>query len=126
MKYVMNKHGKIALFLSLLSLVLIPAYTFADALDPLVCPTNINKAACPHNREGIDHYKEGHWDVAAKHFSEAVKADSKFAEAHYNLALCYEQMDKHREATEHFKMAAKLAPKNDKIQKSEILLKHIQ
>ncbi|MEK6590522.1 MAG: tetratricopeptide repeat protein [Nitrospinota bacterium] len=126
MKYVMNKHGKIVLFLSLLSLVLIPAYTFADTLDPLLCPTDVKKAACHHATEGIDHYKEGHWDVAAKHFSEAIKADPKFAEAHYNLALCYEQMDNHKKATEHFKMAAKLAPKNDKIQKSEILLKHIQ
>ncbi|HJU05705.1 MAG TPA: tetratricopeptide repeat protein, partial [Nitrospiraceae bacterium] len=40
-----------------------------------------------HNTEGIEHYNQGHWDVAKKHFMEAAKADPQSAEAHYNLAL---------------------------------------
>ena len=77
--------------------------------------------------EGIKHFNhshEGHWEEAAKHFAEAVKADASFAEAHYNLAVCLDKQGKHAEATEHFKTAAKLAPKNEKIQKSPILKQH--
>jgi tetratricopeptide (TPR) repeat protein len=91
----------------------------------LVCPLNVKKDACPHNVEGISHFKEGHWDVAAKHFEEAVKADPNFAEAHYNLALSLDKMGKHAEAAEHFKMALKHGAKNEMIQNSEILKQHV-
>ena len=40
-----------------------------------------------HNASGIKHYNKEHWGVAEEHFQEAVKADDKMAEAHYNLAL---------------------------------------
>lgn len=91
---------------------------------PLECPKGAKAEACTHNMEGIKHFNhshEGHWEEAAKHFAEAAKADPNFAEAHYNLALTLRNQGKHAEATEHFKTAAKLAPKNEKIQKSVIL-----
>ncbi|MBI3815121.1 MAG: tetratricopeptide repeat protein [Nitrospinae bacterium] len=91
----------------------------------LVCPKDVKPDACHHNVDGISHFKEGHWDVAAKHFSEAVKADPNFAEAHYNLALSLDKQGKHAEATEHFKMALKHGAKNEMIQKSEILKHHV-
>ena len=115
----------IVLSLSILSLILVPVYTHSGELEALACPKDVKEASCHHNVDGITHFKVGHWEVAAKHFKEAIKADPNFAEAHYNLALCMENLDKHEEATEHFKMAAKLAPKNEKIQNSEVLKRHI-
>ena len=100
----------------------------AAAAGPLECPKGAKAEACTHNVEGIKHFNhshEGHWEEAAKHFAEAIKADANLAEAHYNLALCLDKQGKHTEATEHFKTAAKLAPKNEMIQKSEILKQHL-
>ena len=51
--------------------------------------TTASSKAEPHNNEGIEHYNQQHWDVAKKHFTEAVKADPSSAEAHYNLALAF-------------------------------------
>ena len=115
----------IVLSLFILSLILVPVYASAGSYEALSCPKDVKEASCHHNVDGVNHFKEGHWEVAAKHFKEAIKADPNFAEAHYNLALCMENLDKHEEATEHFKMAAKLAPKNEKIQNSEVLKRHI-
>ena len=91
----------------------------------LICPKDVKPEACHFNVDGISHFKEGHWDVAAKHFSDAVKADPNFAEAHYNLALSLDKQGKHEDATEHFKMALKHGAKNEMIQKSEILKHHV-
>src|SRR5213076_2733627 len=55
-----------------------------------------------HVTEGIDHYNQGHWDVAQKHFTEAAKADPQSAEAHYDLALALDKAGDHKAATEHF------------------------
>lgn len=62
----------------------------------------------------------------AKHFQEAVKADDKLAQAHYNLALALDQMGKHKEATEQFDHAAHLAPKDPAIAESPILKGHLK
>jgi tetratricopeptide (TPR) repeat protein len=77
------------------------------------------------NDEGVGHYKQGHWDVAADWFKKAVKADPNLAEARYNLGLALDKMGKHDEATMAFKKAAELAPANPAIKDSEILKKHI-
>ena len=78
-----------------------------------------------HNAEGIKHYSKDHWDVAAEHFREAVKADPKMAEAHYNLALALDKLGNHGEATKHFKEALDLAPDNPAISESKILKGHL-
>ena len=77
------------------------------------------------NDEGVGHYKQGHWDVAADWFRKAVKADANLAEAHYNLALSLDKMGKHEDATAAFKKAAELAPANPAIKDSTILKKHL-
>ena len=79
-----------------------------------------------HNKEGIDHYNQQHWDVAQKHFMEAVKADSSSAEARYNLALALDKSGDHKTAIEHFHKAKELGKDNPEIQQSEILTKHLQ
>ena len=79
-----------------------------------------------HNKEGIEHYNKGHWDVANKHFTEAAKADPKSAEAHYNLALTLDKLGDHKGATEHFKTAFDLGKSNSDIQNSGILKAHLK
>ena len=76
------------------------------------------------NDEGVDHYGQGHWDVAEVHFQKSLKADPGLAEAHFNLALALDKLGKHGDATQHFKKAAELAPKNPKIAQSKILKAH--
>jgi len=98
------------------------------AAGPLECPKGAKAEACTHNMEGIKHFNHthaGHFEEAAKHFAEAIKVDPNLAEAHYNLGLALHNQGKHAEATEHFKTAAKLAPKNEMIQRSEILKQHL-
>jgi Flp pilus assembly protein TadD len=79
-----------------------------------------------HNGEGMDHYKQGHFDVALKHIQEAVKADPASAEAHYNLALALDKSGDHKGATEHFKKALELGKANPEIQNSGILKAHLK
>jgi tetratricopeptide (TPR) repeat protein len=71
--------------------------------------------------EGIGHYQQGHWDVAAGHFAKALKVDPTSAAAHYNLGLTQDKMGKHDEATASFKQALELASNYTTIKESEIL-----
>ena len=65
-------------------------------------------AGAGENNEGINHFQQGHWDVAQEHFNKAVAANADLPEAHYNLALALDKLGNHGEATNHFKMALKL------------------
>jgi len=78
-----------------------------------------------HNASGIKHFNKEHWGIAEEHFQEAVKADEKLAEAHYNLALSLDKLSRHGEATQHFKKALDLAPDNPAIADSKILKDHL-
>ncbi|HTN42643.1 MAG TPA: tetratricopeptide repeat protein [Nitrospiria bacterium] len=82
--------------------------------------------AAGHNSEGIKHYNMGVWKDAEMHFGEAVKADEKSAEAHYNHALALDKLGMHKEATAEFDEALKLAPDNKAIADSPILKAHLQ
>ncbi|HET6676018.1 MAG TPA: tetratricopeptide repeat protein [Nitrospiraceae bacterium] len=79
-----------------------------------------------HNSEGIEHYNQEHWDVAKKHFMEAVKSDASSAVAHYNLALALDKSGDHKTAIEHFHKAKELGKDNPEIQQSEILQAHLK
>jgi Flp pilus assembly protein TadD len=82
-------------------------------------------AGAPENDEGVDHYQQGHFDVAQEHFKKALAANADLAEAHYNLALALDKLGDHGEATNHFKMALDLAPEDPKIKDSGILKAHL-
>ena len=77
------------------------------------------------NDEGVSHYNQGHWDVAEVHFRKAVEADPSLAVAHFNLALALDKLNKHGEATQHFKKALELAPNDPQIAQSKILNAHV-
>jgi len=102
----------------------------AVAADPAEYPAlelsaGANSNAKMHNDEGIKEYKGGSPEKAEMHFSEAVKADPKSAEAHYNLALSLDSVGKHRDASSEFKKALDLGSKNPAIANSQILKKHL-
>lgn len=84
-----------------------------------------DKPGASENKEGIAHFKEGHWDVAEKHFLAALAVNEKLAEAHYNLALALDKLGNHGDATAHFKNALELAPGNVNISESQILKDHL-
>ena len=96
------------------------------AEGPLTLPDGSNTEAGEHNEEGILHYKEGHYDVALKHFQAASAVDSALAEVHYNEAIALDKLGQHGEATTHFKIAQENANGNKAILESKILLSHVQ
>ena len=93
---------------------------------PLNLPAESDPEANTHNEEGILHYKEGHFDIALKHFREAGKTQSEIGEIHFNEALALDKLGDHGGASEHFKMAQENANGNALILESKILLAHIQ
>ena len=93
---------------------------------PLNLPAESDPEANTHNEEGILHYKEGHFDIALKHFREAGKTHSEIGEIHFNEALALDKLGDHGGASEHFKMAQENANGNALILESKILLAHIQ
>lgn len=82
-------------------------------------------AGAAENAEGIEHFKQGHWDVAQEHFNKAIAANADLAEGHYNLALALDKLGEHADATTHFKKALELAPEDPRIKDSGILQAHI-
>ena len=96
------------------------------AEGPLTLPDGSNTEAGEHNEEGILHYKEGHYDVALKHFQQASAVYSTLGEVHFNEAISLDKLGKHGAATKHFKVAQEKANGNKAILESKILLSHVQ
>ena len=94
------------------------------AKGPLTLPEDSNTEASGHNKEGISHYNQGHYDVALKHFKMASSITSGAGEAYYNEALCLDKLGRHGDATNHFYAARKKAHGNQAILKSGILNAH--
>ena len=117
-----------ALVLSILCALALTASVSADDMKKTApaLKTAAGSKAETHNTEGIDHYNQQHWDVAKKHFMEAVKSDPSSAEAHYNLALALDKSGDHKSAIDHFHKAKDLGKDNPEIQQSEILQAHLK
>jgi len=110
--------------LVVLALFIAPVITFADE-GPLNLPAGANPEANKHNLEGIDHWNQGHYDVALKHFNMASKIDGSSGEVHFNEAISYDKVGQHGVATKHFGVALKKAGGNNKILASPILKAHL-
>ena len=93
---------------------------------PLTLPAESDPEANTHNDEGILHYKEGHFDIALKHFREAGEIRSEIGEIHFNEALALDKLGDHGDASKHFKVAQENANGNALILESKILLAHTQ
>jgi Flp pilus assembly protein TadD len=114
----------ISFLFALTTVVAVPAY--ANPAVPLASPANAVKGAAMHNDEGIKSLKGGDAKGAEGHFMEAIKINSEFAEAHFNLGIALDSQGKHPEAASEFKTAVKLAPKNKAITDAEITKKHLK
>lgn len=88
-------------------------------------PATEGAAGAGENDEGVNHYQQGHWDVAQEHFNKALATNADLPEAHYNLALALDKLGNHGEATNHFTMALNLAPEDPRIKDSGILKAHV-
>jgi Tfp pilus assembly protein PilF len=118
-------------------IALVSVFLCATTFNAPLSSANMNTMAPPlktaagskaetHNNEGIAHYDQQHWDVAKKHFMEAVNTDPASAEAHYNLALTLDKSGDHKTAIDHFQKAKDLGKDNPDIQQSEILQAHLK
>ncbi len=95
-------------------------------IPAMASPADIpNKDAAAKNNEGVDHLVQGHYDVAAPLFKEAVGMKPDFAEAHFNLALALDGKGDHAGATEEFKKAKEFGGSNPKIAENAVLKKHL-
>jgi Flp pilus assembly protein TadD len=77
------------------------------------------------NLQGIDRYQAGQWEEALESFDAALQINPDFVEAHFNAALTLHQMDRHEEATHHFRRAGELAPGNETVVNSVLYRNHL-
>ena len=83
-----------------------------DPVAPLTlsAPSGTNPSALIYLNAGNQRFTEGRWGAAKLQFEQAVKAQPKLAEAHYNLALALERLGDAEQAKHHYIEAANLAP----------------
>ena len=93
---------------------------------PVQVAPELTSRAADQVRVGIISLNRGHGESAGERFETALLLDPELAEAHYNLAIVLHGQGKHREATQHLKKAAALAPDNPLIGRSEFYLKHVR
>ena len=69
---------------------------------------NVVTRAGAYNNQGVMAFDQGDYNKALTHFTTAIKADSKFAIAHYNLGCTYLQMEKYHNAIRVFNQVVAL------------------
>ncbi len=89
--------------------------------QPLELLTDSNPEAIAHNKEGVSHYKMGHYKTALKHFRKAEQIAPQSGEVHFNEGLSLKFMGDIGTATDHFKQAQQYGQSNPKILESNIL-----
>jgi tetratricopeptide (TPR) repeat protein len=142
MSYFINKFltkNRLLVFLSAIALIFLASCEGKDSANapkemslkdlpknalpeqPLELPTGSIPEAIAHNKEGISHYKMGHYKTALKHFRKAVQVAPQSGEVHFNEGLSLKFMGDIGSAMDHFKQAKQSAKGNLKITESEIL-----
>ena len=116
---------RIFVIIAVVMLIALPITAIAGGEGPMKLSAGSDAGAVKHNDEGIDHWGQGHYDVALKHFQASAKIDAANGEIHFNEAICLDKLGKHGEATMHFKAALKNAKGNDAIVNSAILKGHL-
>ena len=85
-----------------------------------------NRWAARHNADGIDHLVREHWRKAAADFRRALERGPDLAVAHFNLAICLNELENHAEAVKHFRLALERAPDDPRISNNRILRDHLE
>ncbi len=88
-------------------------------LAPDRSPRRVDNAEC------IEHYDQGHGNLAAHHFRKAITADPDLTKAHFNLALAMDQLGKPHDARAAFKKAVELAPDDQRMKDASVLKQYI-
>ena len=89
-------------------------------LTPAIKPLSGTKGAAQINK-GVESSIRGNWDEAQKYYKEALTANPRSAEAHYNLALAYDNNGDSQNALIHFQKASAYGQLNPWIRNSKIL-----
>ena len=61
-----------------------------------------------HLKEGIEHYDQGHFDVALKHFMAGAKEDPQSAEAHYFAGVAFAARKQLKDGLEQMREATRI------------------
>lgn len=69
-------------------------------------------AALQNYTLGARYYQNGSYDIAKARLERALELDPKMAQAHYMLALTHEKLGSPRLATEHYRTAVRVAPRD--------------
>jgi tetratricopeptide (TPR) repeat protein len=89
----------------------IDAYERALEIDPSCVTSHYNLGTAflnskpESNRSAEDYHRAGH------HFHEAIRVHPDYADAYFNLALCYQGCGEHQDALDTFQHALELEPK---------------
>ena len=89
----------------------IDAYERAPEIDPSCVTSHYNlgtaflNSKMESNRSAEDYHRAGH------HFHEAIRVHPDYADAYFNLALCYQGCGEHQDALDTFQHALELEPK---------------
>jgi len=67
-------------------------------------------AAMQNYNLGARYYQNGSYNIARERLERAIELDPKLEQAHFMLALTYEQLDNTRLATKHYEEAVRVAP----------------
>lgn len=94
-------------------------------LAPALKPLSGSKGAAQINK-GVESSIRGNWGEAQKHYKEALTANPRSAEAHYNLALTYDNNGDRQNALRHFQKASAYGQLNPWIRNSTILNKRLK
>ncbi len=92
---------------------------------PLASLPVIEPEASALNMKGIDEYHIEKWESALQFFQAALSLNPILVEAHFNTALTLHQLERHKEAAQHFKRAGELDPENQAIVQSTLYRNHL-
>ena len=84
---------------------------YNEAIETYYKILSIEEYREPHFNLGYIHQEYLKvYDVAVKHYTNAIKLEPKYIDAYLNRALCYEQLDEPQKAVADLKIALKLNP----------------
>ncbi len=104
--------------------VLMLSGCFPQSVPLAILPMDEPEAAAL-NLKGIDQYHVGEWEPALEFFESALRVNPLLVEAHFNAALALHQLERHKEATQHFQRAGELSPDNGSIINSTLYRNHL-
>ncbi|MEK6683465.1 MAG: hypothetical protein AABY46_02270 [Nitrospirota bacterium] len=118
--------GFVVAFMVLFTLTACSGGPPAKQIPALMSPAGMaDPSAAAKNNEGVDHLVQGHYGISETFFKDAIAAKHNFAEAHFNLGVALDGMEKHEDAKSSFQKAQEFGASNPKIADNEILKKHL-